>query len=460
MFCNIPMNVYRQDDSVNTSNCDTSKKIYGAFVDFKDYARRRHNGGTKAFHRLRHISATCSSINEENRKISADHHFLDLEESDDDISDSKCQTRRFSDYAILRPCSERQFEIIAAFDRNTDPCRSYMQSLVCYDLAPSHSAVVLLDGTLTVRKALLALHQSGHNAAIIVDSSTGASISILTITDCLRAITLAAADKPNIGDSFIGNFLEKFGKKRIISAPINLSHVFSWDQYSFPFPEMSLMFISLRCFNNTIARNIIGIFSVWDASRLFCLNHVHRIPVFKVDESTKQTDVQFFLSLRMIFKETILKLVSNFFQKYFGEKYPIYFRILVFSLLFQIEPPYLPVLHVKLRTLEETGIGSWGNVISVSIESLCKDVIEIFITVKVSCLAVLDEFGRLVGKVTKNDIMKELAKHTHYLSIFTVPVKCLFVIDKINGAPLAAVAFYDIMDYILNIPEVRQKKSV
>lgn len=74
-----------------------------------------------------------------------------------------------------------------------------------------------------MRKALLALHQSGHNAAIIVDSSTGASISILTITDCLRAITLAAADKPNIGDSFIGNFLEKFGKKRIISAPINLS---------------------------------------------------------------------------------------------------------------------------------------------------------------------------------------------------------------------------------------------
>lgn len=47
MFCNIPMNVYRQDDSVNTSNCDTSKKIYGAFADFKDYARRRHNGGTK-----------------------------------------------------------------------------------------------------------------------------------------------------------------------------------------------------------------------------------------------------------------------------------------------------------------------------------------------------------------------------------------------------------------------------
>lgn len=50
----------------------------------------------QAFHRLRHISATCNSINEENRKISADHHFLDLEESDDDISDSKCQTRRFS----------------------------------------------------------------------------------------------------------------------------------------------------------------------------------------------------------------------------------------------------------------------------------------------------------------------------------------------------------------------------
>lgn len=35
-------------------------------------------------------------------------------------------------------------------DRYTDPYRHYMQSLTCYDLQPTHGAVVVIDGELKV----------------------------------------------------------------------------------------------------------------------------------------------------------------------------------------------------------------------------------------------------------------------------------------------------------------------
>lgn len=35
-------------------------------------------------------------------------------------------------------------------DKYADPYRQYMQSLMCYDLAPSHGAVVLIDSALKV----------------------------------------------------------------------------------------------------------------------------------------------------------------------------------------------------------------------------------------------------------------------------------------------------------------------
>lgn len=55
------------------------------------------------------------------------------------------------------------------------------------------------------------------------------------------------------------------------------------------------------------------IYSVWDAARLFCLNHVHHIPVFQTDENDLFTDILYILSLRQIFRETFTKLVNEFF---------------------------------------------------------------------------------------------------------------------------------------------------
>lgn len=99
-----------------------------------------------------------------------------------------------------------RYEIVAAFDRYTDPYRHYMQSLTCYDLQPNHGAVVVIDGDLKVsfrlqtgknsgvqiHKALTALSQCGHQAAVVSNLDVRGGMGILTVTDCLRAIMMAS----------------------------------------------------------------------------------------------------------------------------------------------------------------------------------------------------------------------------------------------------------------------------
>lgn len=38
--------------------------------------------------------------------------------------------------------------------------------------------------------------------------------------------------------------------------------------------------------------------------------------------------------------------------------------------------------------------------------------------------------------------------------------QCLFVVDMVTEIPVAAIAFIDIMDYILNSSEIHHKMSV
>lgn len=75
-----------------------------------------------------------------------------------------------------------------------------------------------------VHKALLALGQSGYNAAIIINSEISSAVGILTITDCLRVITVAANEDPDIGELTVKQFLHTYnGRKRLVTAPANLS---------------------------------------------------------------------------------------------------------------------------------------------------------------------------------------------------------------------------------------------
>uniref|UniRef100_A0A915BYN0 CBS domain-containing protein n=1 Tax=Parascaris univalens TaxID=6257 RepID=A0A915BYN0_PARUN len=422
-----PMNVYYHDGSVDAahSSGESSRRNSNPFGDFKDFIKRRRNCPRMTIRYNQQQTINCISVNEGVRKASMDSQFCDMDASDDDTPPTRYQ-RRFSvpekDYAILRSTKEHRFEIVAAFDKYADPYRQYMQSLMCYDLAPFHGAVVLIDDSLKVHKALLALGQSGYNAAIIIDSEISAAVGILTITDCLRVITVAANEDPDIGELTVKQFLHSYnGRKRLVTAPANLS--------------------------------------VWDAARLFCLNHVHRIPILQTTERMKEADVLYLLSLRTILQETVMKLVET-------------------------ASSFAP--HLKQKTLQESSIGTWANVITVSSDASCAEVIDIFLDGKISCLAVLDDFGKVIGTVSKQDIMKELARHSQdYLDILDVLVRdvyrpqpyalasntifeairlliasdqqCLFVVDAEMGEVLGAVAFVDIMEYILNSDEIHHK---
>ncbi|MFH4982049.1 hypothetical protein AB6A40_008758 [Gnathostoma spinigerum] len=119
------------------------------------------------------------------------------------------------------------------------------------------------------------------------------------------------------------------------------------------------------------------------------------------------------------------------------------------------------------------------SLLKVSSEANCSSLIQLFVDGRVSCVLVRDETGELIGSVSKQDVMNELAKHaTNYLEILTIEVKdicrpanfalpsstvfeviglllaseqqCIFVVDIVSGQPVAAIAFIDIMEYLLS----------
>uniref|UniRef100_A0A8R1XSG7 CBS domain-containing protein n=1 Tax=Onchocerca volvulus TaxID=6282 RepID=A0A8R1XSG7_ONCVO len=423
------MNVYYHyhDDSIDSAHsnsAESSQKNSKRFNEFRQFMKGRKN--------IEKASPcdqlTCSLLSESisGRKISLERKVFEIKERDEERD--KTLSRRFSvpekDYVILRQSRERQLHVVAAFDRHTDPYKQYMQSLLCYDLAPIHGSAVLIDGDLPMRKSLLALYQSGHEAAIVINSIAHNAIGMITVTDCLRAIDLTLNIDSEIGDRPVRDFIKIYGKKRIVAATVNMS--------------------------------------VWDTARLFCLNHVHRIPIFQIDENDLFTDILYMLSLRRIFCETIVKL---------------------------IEPSFSLAPHLKHRTLLDSGIGTWKNIVTViTSNACCGEVIEKLLTGKLSCIAVVNERNMLLGKISKNEIMHELVEHSNnYLEIINVPVKnvyrvppfgrpthtvyevialllssndqCLFIVDC-NQRVVATVAFIDIMDYILNSSEIHHEINV
>ncbi|PAV81576.1 hypothetical protein WR25_02779 [Diploscapter pachys] len=171
-----------------------------------------------------------------------------------------------ANYAILRPSMDTDtlYEVVAAFDKGSDPYRLYMQNLECYDLAPNHGAVAVVDANLKIHKALTALSQCGHAAAVVMNAACRGGFTLLTDHDCLSAI-LRSYDGEDIAEMTTAEFLK-----------------------------------SARSLIHTSTET-----SVWDAARLICSNSVHRIAVCQNNDPSQ---LLYLLSLRQIFTETVLKL--------------------------------------------------------------------------------------------------------------------------------------------------------
>ncbi|VDN01194.1 unnamed protein product [Thelazia callipaeda] len=422
------MNIYHHhDDSFDSaqSSGESSRKNSSRLSEFRQFVKRKTSIGKMSPYKQLARSLPNESVR--GRKYSTDSQFFDMDESDEERGGTTTTARRhFSvpekDYAIMRQSRERHLEVVTAFDRYMDPYKQYMQSLLCYDLAPVHGSALLLYGDLSMRKSLLALYHSGHEAAVIINPSNNAPEGMLTVTDCLRAVMVSLNVDPNIGECPVRNFIRSYGKKKLITGTVNMS--------------------------------------VWNAGRLFCLNHVHRIPIFQTDESDLLIEILYLLSLRRVFCEAIIKLV---------------------------EPTAVLAPHVKHRTLYDSGVGTWNSIVTISSDASCGEAINELLDKKLSCIAVVNEYNMILGKISKNDIMYELVKHPkNYLEIIDIPVKdvyrvpplgrptntvyesiilllstddqCLFIVDC-NQRVMGTVSFIDIMNYILKSSDRNHKSS-
>lgn len=436
-----PMNLYGTGGGGFDSGVSSGESSRRNSVGFKEYVRNRRYTMLSRPNRI--TAPIPSSVPDGTRKSSSGESSVgDLpDDLDDDLSPRPLYQRRMSvpekvflsaDYAILRPSDDMdvRFEIVAAFDRHTDPYRHYMQSLTCYDLQPNHGAVVVIDGDLKIHKALTALSQCGHQAAVVSNLEVKGGFGILTITDCLRAIVMASEGVHKVAEQTVAEFLKINNRKSLIACDVATS--------------------------------------VWDAARLICLNRVHRIPVVQyedgVDTKKAQGDLLYILSLRTVFLETVLKLA---------------------------DPKLSLGPHIKQATLNFKKLGTWFNLVTINEDSLTSDAISLFLERRISSVPIVDSHGRVKAVLSKSDVMSELVRHpSNYLEILDIPAmdiananaspplltptmtvfqtitmlvnserQSLVVVD-VDQKPLGVVSYSDVMDYIQNCSDVHHKFSL
>uniref|UniRef100_A0A915CQ33 CBS domain-containing protein n=1 Tax=Ditylenchus dipsaci TaxID=166011 RepID=A0A915CQ33_9BILA len=411
------------DVSSDSAVSSTSGRAYNVYADFKDYVRGRRQTITSRLPINRLIGNHTPTSNpprknaDVGRKTSVDSQFFDdnLDNNSDDemlSPDSFTYRRRFSvpekallnaNYAILRKSIDRKFEIVGAFHKNhTEAYRNFLQSLSCYDLAPQHGCVILLDASMSIHKAVTVMclhHNTGHRAAIICNAlNRDKGLGIFTISDCLRS------------------------KKKLTT--------------------------------------VSSFVSVWDVSKLFRLNRVHRIPVYQADDFSVSNEILSFICLRAIFVEIIKLLDSRC------------------SL-----PPSVDFHCVTVGSLR---LGTWTNIAWISSAATCETAIAKLLARKVSSLPILDEEQNLVGIISKDNIIEAIAQRpSNYLELMDLPVESVVQFDdslksrtvtpentieeairtlvsvEVNGLKqclfvvrdqclLGVMSYADIMDYLLN----------
>ncbi|CAJ0609802.1 unnamed protein product [Cylicocyclus nassatus] len=444
-----PLNVYCNSESGYDSSHASVESSRRNSIGFKEYVKnRRYSMMSKcSSFQPNRVTIPIPSTCEASRRTSSSDSNVESSVPDDiddiDLSPRPLYQRRMSvpekvfhsaDYAILRPSAEAdvKFEIVAAFDRYTDPYRHYMQSLTCYDLQPTHGAVVVIDGDLKIHKALTALSQCGHQVAIVSNLDVKGGFGILTVTDCLKAIVLASEGVQKVAEQTVAQFLKSSNRKQLVTTDVNTS--------------------------------------VWDAAKLICLNRIHRIPVVHFDDSNpadikkQQGGLLYVLSLRTVFTETIVKLADP--------------------------KPSLCSL-IKKKTISEHKLGTWKRLHTVPQTATCDEAISLFLNKKISSVPVVDSNGRVLGVIGKSDIMSELVRHpSNYLEILDIPIMdivaslsppvygtttmtvydCIammvntdrqsIVILDVERRPQALISYSDIMDFIQNCSDSHHKLSL
>ncbi|CCD74377.1 CBS domain-containing protein [Caenorhabditis elegans] len=205
-----------------------------------------------------------------------------MEVDDDNLKPMPLTRRRMSvpenvfrraDFAIMRPCrifsNEGAYEVLSAFDRHADPYHTFMKSITCYDLQPTHSSLVVFDGKTKVKAAVHALSQHGHIAAVVTNTDKYQAECVFNMGHCLTAILLVAAGNREVASKTLVEFLKEIGSGNIICSGVQNS--------------------------------------VWEAANIISHNKISFVPIFDTIIPKPGTPL-YFLTPRMILQETVLKL--------------------------------------------------------------------------------------------------------------------------------------------------------
>uniref|UniRef100_A0A0N4ZE30 CBS domain-containing protein n=1 Tax=Parastrongyloides trichosuri TaxID=131310 RepID=A0A0N4ZE30_PARTI len=227
------------------------------------------------------LEATEGILDSKNRKESGDSCLGEsFDESDDMFSFTRTTyQRRMSvpasvfnqaNYAILRQ-NDRQYDIVAAFCRDTLPFECFLKSLTSYDLVSKNSIVPYFHEELSLHKAIKAFIENDHQAGLICDD-VSKCISIFTDSDCMEAIWLYNEGKVDLNLIKLKEYLMLNDIKRdMISASTTIT--------------------------------------AWDLGKLMVRNKVKRIPIYEEDRLSQ--DCMAFVTLKHLFTLTIAKIMEN-----------------------------------------------------------------------------------------------------------------------------------------------------
>nr|pir hypothetical protein T01B6.3 - Caenorhabditis elegans [Caenorhabditis elegans] len=153
--------------------------------------------------------------------------------------------------------------------RHADPYHTFMKSITCYDLQPTHSSLVVFDGKTKVKAAVHALSQHGHIAAVVTNTDKYQAECVFNMGHCLTAILLVAAGNREVASKTLVEFLKEIGSGNIICSGVQNS--------------------------------------VWEAANIISHNKISFVPIFDTIIPKPGTPL-YFLTPRMILQETVLKL--------------------------------------------------------------------------------------------------------------------------------------------------------
>ncbi|KAK6101166.1 CBS domain family protein [Brugia pahangi] len=232
---------------------------------------------------------------------------------------------------------------------------SFMRAHKCYDLIPISTKLVVFDTELQVKKAFFALIYNGVRAAPLWDSRKQEFVGMLTITDFIRIL-----QKYYVKNDSKSEGMQDLEKHKIAIWREELER----DGYLKPL-------VSINPSE-----------SLFQAIQVLCKEKVHRLPV--VEECTG--NIAFILTHK---------------------------RLMKFLYLYMID---LPCPSFMEKTPRELGIGTWNAVSTITENTSLIDIMDIFLSKRVSALPVLDENEKVIDIYAKFDAIN-LAANKSYIDL-------------------------------------------